>query len=149
MVAFSINYEDRWIHRNGSPLEISRKQIIRKAIDFVDQRIGEYTSVRDLATAADVSERTLRTAFREYFGVGPVRFLKLRTLHQARHALKVSTRSLTTVTEIATRFGVWELGRFAHDYRGLFGEHPSETLRCAFRNSHPTIRERRREMNLI
>jgi AraC-like DNA-binding protein len=62
--------------------------------------------------AAEVSERTLRTAFEEYYSVGPVRYLKLRTLHQVRRALKTADPSLTTVTEIATQFGVWELGRF-------------------------------------
>jgi len=108
---------------------VPRKQIIRTAMDFVDQSAGEYMSVQELATAAAVSERTLRTAFREYFGTGPVRFLKLRTLHQTRRALDGSDYSVTTVTQIATRFGVWEFGRFARDYRDLFGELPSETAR--------------------
>jgi AraC family ethanolamine operon transcriptional activator len=109
--------------------EVPRKQIIRQAMDFVDQHDGEYISVQELATAAGISERTLRTAFHSYFGVGPVRFLKFRTLHQARLALIDSDPSMTTVAEVTTRFGVWEFGRFAHDYRLLFGELPSETLR--------------------
>jgi AraC family ethanolamine operon transcriptional activator len=98
-------------------------------MDFVDQHDGEYLSVEQLAAAAGVSERTLRDAFQRYFGLAPVRYLNRRTLHQVRRALKASDPSAATVTDIATQFGVWELGRFARDYRSLFGELPSETLR--------------------
>ncbi|MGB9514003.1 MAG: helix-turn-helix domain-containing protein, partial [Candidatus Acidiferrum sp.] len=106
-----------------------RKQIIRMAMDFVEQHDRECLSVEQLATAAGVSERTLRDAFLRYFGVPPVQYLNRRTLHQVRKALKTADPSVATVTEIATRFGVWQFGRMAHDYRVLFGELPSETLR--------------------
>jgi AraC family transcriptional regulator, ethanolamine operon transcriptional activator len=115
---------------------LPRREIIRRTMDFVDQHADEYLVLEDLATAADVSERTLRTAFQEYFSIGPVRYLRLRTLHQVRMALKTADPSMTTVTEIATRFGIWELGRFAQDYRLLFDELPSETLRRK-RNTSP------------
>ncbi len=105
-----------------------REQIIRVAMDCIDQHDGEHLSVGQLATAAGVSERTLRDAFQRYFGAGPVRYLNRRTLHQVRRALKAADPSAATVAEIATQFGVWELGRFARDYCSLFGELPSETL---------------------
>jgi len=108
---------------------VPRGQIIRMSMDFVDQHDGEYLSVEQLAAAAGVSERTLRDAFQRYFGLAPVRYLNRRTLHQVRRALRAADPSVATVTEIATEFGVWELGRFARDYRFLFGELPSETLR--------------------
>src|SRR5208282_237053 len=109
--------------------EVPREQIVCKAMDFVNQSSGEYLSLQGLASAAGVSQRTLRTAFHEYFGTGPAQFLKLRALYQARQALRGSDPSKTTVAEVATRFGIWEFGRFARDYRSLFGELPSETLR--------------------
>jgi AraC family ethanolamine operon transcriptional activator len=108
---------------------VPRSQIIRTSMDFVDQHGGQYLSVEQLAAAAGVSERTLRDAFQQYFGVAPVRYLNRRTLNQVRKALKIADPSVNTVTEIAMQFGLWELGRFARDYCALFGEVPSETLR--------------------
>jgi AraC family transcriptional regulator, ethanolamine operon transcriptional activator len=108
---------------------VPRNQIIRMSMDFVDQHDGECLAVEQLATAAGVSERTLRDAFQQYFGVAPVQYLNRRTLHQIRAALKAADPSRATVTEIATQFGVWQFGRFARDYRFLFRELPSETLR--------------------
>jgi AraC family transcriptional regulator, ethanolamine operon transcriptional activator len=108
---------------------IPRRQIICLAMDFIDQHEGDYLSVEQLASAAGVSERTLRDAFQHYFGLAPVRYLNRRALHQVRSALQAADPSVATVTKVATEFGVWELGRFARDYRNLFGELPSETLR--------------------
>jgi AraC-like DNA-binding protein len=107
---------------------VPRRQIIRRAMDFVDQHNGEYLSLEQLATAAGVSERTLRDAFHWYFGVPPLQYLNRRTLHQVRKALKAADPTVATVTSIATQFGVWQFGRLARDYHILFGELPSETL---------------------
>ncbi|HEY4934630.1 MAG TPA: AraC family transcriptional regulator [Terriglobales bacterium] len=108
---------------------VPREQIIRRSIDFVEQHDGEYLSVEQLASAAGVSERTVRDAFQQFFGVAPVRYLNRRTLHQVRKALKDADPSVATITNIAAQFGVWQLGRFARDYRLIFDELPSDTLR--------------------
>ncbi|MGA3210223.1 MAG: helix-turn-helix domain-containing protein [Terriglobales bacterium] len=115
-------------HQIGRPV-VPRERIISIALAFVDQHAGEYLSVEQVAAAAGVSERTLRDAFQRYFGVSPVRYLNLRTLHQVRGVLKAADPSLATVTGIAAQFGVWQFGRFARDYRLLFNELPSQTLR--------------------
>jgi AraC family ethanolamine operon transcriptional activator len=102
-------------------------------MDFVDQHDGEYLSLEQLASAAGVSERTLRDAFHWYFGIPPVQYPNRRTLHQLRKALKAADPSKATVTSIATQFGVWQFGRMARDYRLLFGK-PQH------RNFHTSLR---------
>jgi AraC family transcriptional regulator, ethanolamine operon transcriptional activator len=119
-------------HAGESPLgrpTLSRREIILRSMEFLAQHDGEYLSVGQLAASAGVSERTLRDSYQQYFGVSPVQYLNRRTLHKVRNALKNADPSLRTITRIAADFGVWQLGRFARDYRSLFGELPSETLR--------------------
>lgn len=114
-------------HRIGRP-PARRNQIIRSARDLIRQREGKSVLMRDLAAAAGVSERTLRSAFHEVFGVSPARYLQLRQLHQVHRALHISNCEETSVSKILRRHGVSEFGRFAARYKQLFGELPSATL---------------------
>ena len=116
--------------RNSGRPRVLRKDIIGRSMALLENRNGEPVGVGELATAARVSERTLRRAFNEYFGVGPVRYLLLRRLHLINRALRAADPDTVSVTELLARHGEWEFGRFASRYRQLFGERPSETLRA-------------------
>jgi AraC-like DNA-binding protein len=83
----------------------------------------------ELCSAAGASERTLRACCQEYLGMSPTRYLWLRRMHLARRGLRIANPAAATVTEIATDYGFWELGRFSVAYRSLFGESPSASLR--------------------
>lgn len=107
---------------------LSHSRIVALAEEFMRSRLGLPLYVADLCLATGVSERTLRSAFHNVYGTGPNRLLKLRRLVQAHRALQRATPG-TLVSVVATRHGFWDLGRFAGDYRSLFGESPSRTAR--------------------
>ena len=117
----------------GRP-KVSREQIIRGCLAFLEEHSHEPVTVPDLARSVDVSERTLRTAFKDYFGIGPTRYLLMRQLHQVRRALCEANPFEDSVTRVMLSQGVWECGRFAARYRQQFGELPSQTL---LRNKSP------------
>jgi AraC family ethanolamine operon transcriptional activator len=120
--------------QDGRP-RTPRQEIIRCSQELLEERHGENVLVEELASAADVSERTLRTAFNEYFGVGPVQYLQLMRLHQVRRKLRAADPEAVSVSDVLVRHGEWEFSRFAARYRRLFGELPSETLQSKSRAS--------------
>lgn len=91
---------------------------------------GMAVYLPELCTRIGVAGRTLRLCCQDHVGMSPKRYLMLRRMHLARGALRQAASGDTTVTDIATQFGFWELGRFAVEYKALFGESPSETLGC-------------------
>lgn len=115
---------------HGRP-RLSREQVISRALNLVEASGGQPLLVRDLCQASQVSERTLRNAFQEYFGVGPMRMLRVRQLREIRTALLAAESRHETVAAIASRFGVWDFSLFARNYKALYDELPSETLRAA------------------
>jgi AraC-like DNA-binding protein len=103
--------------------------ILRRLEEVLEANSDRTLYVTELCSAAGASERTLRACCHEHLGMGPTRYLWLRRMHLACRALRIADPAATTVTEIATSYGSWELGRFSVAYRSLFGESPSASLR--------------------
>lgn len=102
--------------------------ILRRFRTLIEVNADNPLYLPEICTALGVSVRTLQRCCHEQLGVSPLRYLWLRRMNMARRALTTSSPGQDTVTAIASRYGFWELGRFATAYRSLFGEPPSTTL---------------------
>ena len=103
--------------------------VARRLEELLEANFDRNLYLTELCRAVGVSERTLRTCCHEHLGMSPTRYLWLRRMHLARRGLRIADPAATTVTEVATSYGFWELGRFSVAYRSLFGESPTAALR--------------------
>ena len=116
------------------PSETGRSRhnaLVVRFLEFVRAHPNRPLYLSEICAAIGVAERTLRGACEEHLGMGPIRYLTLRRMHQVRQALLCAEASSTTVTRVAMEHGFCELGRFSVAYRSHFRESPSETLRRA------------------
>jgi AraC family transcriptional regulator, ethanolamine operon transcriptional activator len=106
---------------------LNHRRILDRALGLLELQQSKPVCMQDLCAAACASERTVRNVFNDYLGMSPHRYVMLRRLHAIRSALHQSEPG-DSVTNICARFGVWDTGRFAKQYRAQFGELPSQSL---------------------
>lgn len=117
-------------HDRGSCTRSRRVRylILRRAEDFMRSNLRRHIYMQELCDAAGVSERALRYAFEELVGVSPSRYLSMLRLCEACRGLSSADASRRSVKSIALSCGLWDLSRFADNYRRVFGELPRDTL---------------------
>lgn len=104
---------------------------VARALNWLHAHLSEPIGLDALAQIAGVRPRTLEAHFRMFLGATPLGWARRMRLVRARQELLRAGRA--TVTEIALANGFSQLGRFAGQYRRLFGEPPSATLRRTVR----------------
>lgn len=106
---------------------------VKLAEEYIHANLLEPITIEDLAMASGVSVRSLFAGFKQFRGTSPMKYLRHVRLKQARTDLE-NANPEATVTNVAMKWGFYQLGRFAVEYRKTFGELPSETIkRAAFR----------------
>jgi AraC-like DNA-binding protein len=99
-----------------------------RALDWLRSHLSGPVDLELLASVAGVRPRTLERHFKTLLGTTPLGWLRQTRFANARRALE-SGQADATVTRIALASGFGQLGRFAAEYRGIYGETPSATLR--------------------
>lgn len=119
-----------------SPAELIRARrngILRRIERFWQDHRTEPFDLATLCRETGRSSRVIQYTFKELFGVGPRAWFEIMKLNEARRELAAARDATATISDVALRWGFAHLGRFSRDYRRLFGEMPSQTLRLGTR----------------
>ncbi|MEP4768947.1 MAG: AraC family transcriptional regulator, partial [Roseibium sp.] len=113
----------------GVPSVHGLEHVVRRAIDYINAHANEKISIEELALASGASRRTLHRAFEDILNDTPIKFINRHKLYLIRDLLTSGKR--VTISDTVASAGITEFGRFSFNYRRMFGETPSETVRSA------------------
>ncbi|MDN0083203.1 helix-turn-helix domain-containing protein [Crenobacter sp. SG2305] len=98
-----------------------------RARQYIHDNAREDLCLEDIEREAGVTRFKLFEAFKRYFGLSPMAYLKKYRLEAVRREL-LADQSERNISTIAMSWGFTHLGRFSSDYKKLFDEMPSQTL---------------------
>lgn len=113
------NMNMRIMESSGIPEEFSS---IAPAIKYIEENLGENTSVKDLAAMCFLSESYFRTRFKAFSGgVSPIDFRNRLRIEKSKELL---LSSLWTIEMIADALGFYDTSHFYKIYKKVTGELP-------------------------
>ncbi|GAA4927528.1 AraC-like DNA-binding protein [Actinomycetospora succinea] len=105
---------------------------VTRAVSFIHANAHHEIGVEEIAAAAHIGVRGLQQAFRDQRQQTPLGYLRQVRMECARRDLSAGHRSSQcTVGDIASRWHFANAGRFAGEYKRVFGCSPSQTLRAS------------------
>ena len=97
-------------------------------IDYIHDNLHNISSVRQICENTQVPERTVQRLINKKYNISPKIYLNNLRLNEVRKGLKKNS-NYSHVFEIASEYNFWHMGQFSRDYKRLFGELPSETIK--------------------
>ena len=101
----------------------------RRVTSYIEENAHKDLTLSDLVEVSGMSARSLYLGFSQAYGTGPMAYLKRVKLGRCREDLLAASPEAEFVGDIAAIWGFYHLSSFARDYRRVFGELPSESLK--------------------
>ena len=115
--------------RNHVDTSGPRPELLRRAVAFIHENAHRDITLSDIASAVNVTPRSVQYTFRRHVGATPLEYLRRVRLDRAHRELEAADPAVDTVMAIAGRWGFSHAGRFSGMYKRTFGRPPSSTLR--------------------
>ncbi len=107
----------------------------REKFDFAQARevlhsnIDNVYNISNLLDELHISARTLQYHFKQKFGLSPKQYLHHLRLNAVRRELMANSPETLKVEDAALKYGFFHASHFGSEYKKLFGETPSQTLK--------------------
>ncbi|MGJ1391402.1 AraC family transcriptional regulator [Sphingobacterium spiritivorum] len=99
---------------------------LKDIITYLDSRIEENVSFKDVAKQFDITERTLARLFQKELNMS---FIQYYTILRMLKALKLLLDEKLTVNEVALKVGYSSLPTFSNTFNKIVGVRPSEYVK--------------------
>ncbi|WP_146244298.1 helix-turn-helix transcriptional regulator [Curtobacterium sp. MCBD17_032] len=127
--ALSRRMLDAFVPAPAAPHHAGHPRNVARALEYIEEHLGEPITAADIAGAAGLSQRGLQQAFNRNDLPTPLEALREARLRRVRTALADGRVGEVSVAAVARAYGFAHLGRFAGYYAERFGERPNDTLR--------------------
>ncbi len=106
-----------------------RQRIVARLREYILAHRDQAITVPELCEQAHVSRRTLQYCFEDVLGMSPTLYLRRVRLNGVRRQLMETGAQNLAIGAVAADWGFSNFSQFSSDYRKLFGESASASLR--------------------
>lgn len=107
---------------------LQHQQLVERLRQLVLADPENPPSITELCARLHLSRRALQNCVEEITGLAPLAYIRSLRLNEVRRALRYG-QGRRSVSSVAYDWGFTHLSQFAQDYRRMFGELPSASLR--------------------
>ncbi len=114
-----------------TPKRTESSHLAKKIHSYIHRHADGLIQMIDLTRLTGKSERTVERIFKKHFGLTPYKYLKIHRLNLIRKQLQQLKKEdePLNITQIAMNNGFFQMGYFGSEYKKMFGETASETLK--------------------
>ncbi|WP_441002563.1 helix-turn-helix domain-containing protein [Pseudocolwellia agarivorans] len=118
------------------------QKVVADITNYVKETSSYPLTISELCKITGVGRRTLQYCFEHGFGISPIQYIRDCRLNEIRRILLNSEDKDIIIADLALDFGFYHIATFNSQYKHLFGETPSQTIkRSSGYHSVPMIKD--------
>jgi len=110
-------------------VDTKEKFDIAKAREILHANVANIYKISELVEELQSSSRTIQHNFKTKLGITPKQYLNNLKLNAIREELLKSEPEKTNISDVALKYGFFNASHFAYEYKKMFHESPSVTLK--------------------